>query len=121
MPSDLAAIFARELRGARNARGLTQAEAAERAGIAVEVYGRLERGRALPRADTLVRLAAALHISTDGLLGRTPGAPWPTAREPQVEYLDRPEVRRLMHRLEGASPRTVRLLAAVASAIERGR
>jgi transcriptional regulator with XRE-family HTH domain len=121
MPSDLAAVFARELREARSARGLTQAEAAERAGIAVEVYGRLERARALPRADTLVRLAVALHVSADGLLGRDPSPSWVGAGEPQVEYADRPEVRRLLRRLEGASPRTVRLLAAVAWAIERKR
>ncbi len=119
MSKSLAATFARELREARRARGLTQAEAAERASIAVEVYGRLERGQALPRADTLVRLAAALAVSTDALLGRSSGASASGAGEPQAEYADRPEMRRLLRRLEHASPRTIRLLAALASAIER--
>ncbi len=115
----LAAVFARELRAARRARGLTQAEVAERVGIAVEVFGRLERRRALPRADTLVRLAAALGVSTDTLLGLRPGGAPFRAAEPQAEYAARQEMRRLMRRLKNASPRTIRLLAALASSFER--
>ncbi len=102
---------------ARRARGLTQAELAERAGVAVEVFGRLERGRALPRADTLVRLAAALSMSTDTLLGLAPGAPVPRAAEAEMEYVGRPEMRRLVRRLRHVSPRTVRLLAALVSSL----
>ncbi len=119
MSRSLAAIFARELRAARSARGLTQAEAAERVGVAVEVFGRLERGRTLPRADTLVRVASALGVSADALLGLDSGAPATSSREPQAEYADRPEMRRLLRRLENASPRTIRLLSALASSLER--
>lgn len=119
----LAARFARELRAARQARQWTQAELAERVGIAVEVCGRLERGVALPRADTLVRLAAALGVSADDLLGlKAQGATVaPQTAEPSAEYAQRPELRRLVRRLGEESPQTVRLLESLVSSIRAGR
>lgn len=120
----LAATFARELRAVRQAFGWTQAEVAERVGIAVEAYGRLERGGVLPRADTLVRLAAALRVSTDHLLGISPEAA-PSRRrvaaEPEAEYAAPPEMRRLLRRLRGESLRTIRLLDALVSSLQTGR
>lgn len=113
-------MFARRLRAARKAQGLTQAELAERAGLAVEVCGRLERGAVVPRSDTVVRLSLALAVSTDSLLG---GADEPvprSAREPEAAYDDPPELRRLVRRLRGESPRTLRLLDALVSSMRRG-
>lgn len=118
----LAALFARELRAARRARGWTQAELAERIGIAVEVCGRLERGRTLPRADTLVKLAHALGTSADALLGRGEHVPdVAQAREAESGYADPPELRRLVRRLRRESPRTVRLLDALLSSLGAAR
>ena len=122
MPKTLATTFARELRSARRARGLTQAELAERVGVAVEVCGRLERARALPRAETLARLSAALGVSADVLLGLAPSgstAPPPAAAEPEAEYARRPDIRRLMRRLGNESPQTVRLLGALVASLRR--
>lgn len=119
----LAAQFAQALRSARETRGWTQAEAAERAGIAMEVYGRLERGRTLPRADTLARLAVVLHVSADALLGiaEAGSALLPeqvrTAEAEEAYALSRPELRRLARRLQVASPRTLRLLDLLLAAI----
>ena len=48
---------------------LEQAELAESCDVAVEAYGRLERGVAFPRADTVLRLAAALECTTDESFG----------------------------------------------------
>jgi transcriptional regulator with XRE-family HTH domain len=119
----LATTFARQLRASRQALGWTQAELAERVEIAIEVCGRLERGRVLPRADTLVRLATALGVSTDALLGISPeaGPPVRAAAEPDVAYGDPPELRRLVRRLRGESRRTIRLLDALVSALRAGR
>ncbi len=114
----LPATFARELREARRARGWTQADLAERVGIAAEVCGRLERGRVLPRADTLVRLAVALGVSSDALLGLSEARTRErAAAEPEVEYGGRPELMRLVRRLRGESRRTVRLLDGLVSSL----
>ncbi|WP_233610342.1 helix-turn-helix transcriptional regulator, partial [Corallococcus sp. AB049A] len=43
-------------RAARLKAGLTQADVADRVGIASEVYGRLERGKMMPSVPTLFRL-----------------------------------------------------------------
>jgi transcriptional regulator with XRE-family HTH domain len=66
--------FAAALRTAREASGRSQADLADRVGLSVEAYGRLERGRVLPRASTLVRLSRALNLAVDQLLGLGPGA-----------------------------------------------
>ncbi len=122
-PKPLASTFAKELRAARRALGWTQAELAEQVGIAVEVCGRLERGRVLPRAETLVRLASALRVSTDSLLGIAPATGSPSERavaESQATYGDSPELRRLVRRLRSQPRRTVRLLDALVSSLQKG-
>jgi len=103
-----------ELRRARIDAGFTQAEIAERVGLATEAYGRIERSAAIPRTDTLMRLALALETSTDRLLGLQRGggsnlhAAEPTASaDPEVNRLLR-LARRMPRRSRSA---LVRLLA----------
>ena len=58
----LARHLGKTARAARLLAKLTQADVAERVGIATEVYGRLERGAMLPSAPTLRKLCSAdLH------------------------------------------------------------
>jgi transcriptional regulator with XRE-family HTH domain len=75
-------------REARSRLGLTQVEVADRVGIALEVYGRIERGALLPSIQTFWGLCHVLEADPRVLLGlldadRTPGDP--------------PHVRRLTH------------------------
>ena len=51
-------------------RGLTQAELGAKAGIAAASVSHFETGQRAPSVESLVRLADALEISTDALLGR---------------------------------------------------
>jgi len=119
MSDSLAAHFAKTLKATRQARGWTQAELAERVGLAPEACGRLERGSILPRVETLVRLAEALGVGCDTLLGMGEAPPTPArTREDESEYASPPELRRLLGRLKKASPKTLRLLAALLSALE---
>ena len=67
-PSEL---FAERLKAARLMRGWTQAELAARAGLPATSIAHLEAGSRKPSFDTLRRLAGALEVSTDYLLGRS--------------------------------------------------
>ncbi|WNG38621.1 helix-turn-helix transcriptional regulator [Archangium violaceum] len=56
-------------RKARKALKLSQEDAAERVGVATEVYGKYERGELRPSTPTLVKLSKVLGTSVDSLLG----------------------------------------------------
>ena len=55
----------------RKKKGMTQEQLAEKADISRVMIGRYETTDQLPALDTLVRIADALGVSTDYLLGRT--------------------------------------------------
>jgi putative transcriptional regulator len=50
------------LRRVRRERDITQAELAERAGVAQQAIARLERGKQRPSLDTAVRIARVLGV-----------------------------------------------------------
>lgn len=54
----------------RELRGLTQAELGSRAGIGAASVSHFETGQRAPSLDSLVKLADALGVTTDALLGR---------------------------------------------------
>lgn len=60
------------LKALRGMRGLTQAEMGIRAGIAPASISHFETGQRMPALDSLVKLADALEVSVDALLGRAP-------------------------------------------------
>jgi transcriptional regulator with XRE-family HTH domain len=63
------AAFTERLKAARELRGLSQAQLAERSGFQPSAISRFETGASKPSFDNLRRLAAALEVSTDFLLG----------------------------------------------------
>jgi len=63
--------FAKSLKIIRSERGLNQNQVAALLSVSPRVYNRWERGSALPRLDTLVRLADILHVTLDELTGRS--------------------------------------------------
>lgn len=64
------ANFADRLRVARELRGLSQTELAERAGLQASAISHFESARRAPSLDNLRRLGEALRVTTDYLLGR---------------------------------------------------
>lgn len=62
--------FPDRLRAARELRKLSQSELAERAGFQPSAVSHFETGRRSPSFDNLKRLADALDVTTDYLLGR---------------------------------------------------
>ena len=103
--------FAAALRASREGAGWSQAQLAERVGLSVEAYGRLERGRVLPRAATLVRLSRALRVSLEQLLG---------LRQNSISD-DELRVRAIAARLQEADPEDVRILLGLLSELQRWR
>lgn len=104
-------------RAAREKAGLTQLEAAERVGVATEVYGRMERGLLLPSVPTLLRVCRALGVDANTLLGFsfTKAPVW--LAQPPVKDSDPPAVRRLLRTLRRLRPRQLHALSTVANTL----
>ena len=66
------ATFGERLRQYRYRRLLTQGELGVRAGIDQRKISWWEKGRAIPRRDNIVRLAAALGVQPEELVGGPP-------------------------------------------------
>ena len=62
--------FGARLQRFREIRGLTQAELGRRAAMAAASVSHFETGQRAPSLESLVKLADALEVSTDALLGR---------------------------------------------------
>ncbi|ATD82414.1 MULTISPECIES: helix-turn-helix domain-containing protein [Desulfovibrio] len=92
-------IFRERLRIAREAKGLTQAELAELAKLPASSISLFEKGPRKPSFDNLRRLAGALDITTDYLLGR-------------VDTLGTPQV--LFRKDSGLDQNALRLLTELA-------
>jgi transcriptional regulator with XRE-family HTH domain len=60
------------LRAFREMRGLTQGDLGTKAGMAAASVSHFETGQRVPSLDSLVKLADALEVSVDALLGRAP-------------------------------------------------
>jgi transcriptional regulator with XRE-family HTH domain len=63
-------VFPERLRSARDKRGLNQGDLAKRAGLQASAISHFETGTRKPSFDNLRRLADALDVTTDYLLGR---------------------------------------------------
>lgn len=85
------AKFSDRLRSARELRNLSQSELADRADLQPSAVSHFETGRRAPSFDNLKRLADALDVTTDYLLGRVdePKATTRTAAGPTVDKLFR--------------------------------
>lgn len=77
-----------EIRSYRKALGMTQAELAEKLGLAPNTLSQYETGKREPDMDTLSRLADALEVSVDELLGRERPNKTPSHGGELDEYLD---------------------------------
>lgn len=98
-------MMASLVKQAREEKGLTQAKLSEAAEVTDETISRLERGAFEPSLTTLIRVADALGLSLDQLVGRD----WIAASQP-----DDPLVKRLSARVAVLTPAAQRLLMGLA-------
>jgi len=59
------------IREIRESRGLNQTELAKRAGLQPSAIGHFETGRRKPSWDNILKLANALEVSVDQIMGQT--------------------------------------------------
>jgi transcriptional regulator with XRE-family HTH domain len=120
MDDKLALALGAAARAARLRAGLTQAEAAEKVGLAPGVYGRIERGGMMPSVPTLRRLSIALKIPSDTLLSLSHSevTAWVNSLPPREEELS-PALRRLSRSLRHLSPAQLKVLNVIATALAR--
>ncbi|NMO22790.1 helix-turn-helix transcriptional regulator [Pyxidicoccus fallax] len=116
MNEELAITVGAAARAARVRLGLTQADVAERVGIAMEVYSRMERGKVLPSVTTLRRLCQVLRIGADTLLGlEVEGldAPLEEGVAEPAPGEDPPRLRRLVRALRALDPPQLKAVSQV--------
>ncbi len=87
------------LREARLKAELTQADVAERVGVATEVYGRIERGNLTPSVPNLRKLCMVLRVDASAALGLDvrEAAAW--LKESAAPSEESPRLRRLLRTL----------------------
>lgn len=67
-PSRTLLALAKRIKELRLERGISQEELAHRSGLSRTGMGFLETGKRWPRLDSLMKVAAGLHITVDELL-----------------------------------------------------
>jgi transcriptional regulator with XRE-family HTH domain len=118
MDDKLARTIGDATRAARQARKLTQEDAADVVGVSVEFYARIERGKTLPSVPTLLRLAAGLRVSADVLLGLDRLSEAARVRLVSIEAPDAAAARKMLRRIQRARPSTLRLVNLLLREIE---
>ncbi len=101
-------------RALRARAGLTQAELAERAGLAFETISRVESGREPPSLRTAMSLADALGTTLDEVVGRANEFPPEVARRGGG---DSAEIKRLVGAARRLDPKLIHPLTAIVAAL----
>ncbi|MCP3102558.1 helix-turn-helix domain-containing protein [Myxococcus sp. K15C18031901] len=116
MKTELGIHLGQSARTARRSLGMTQAEVAEKLGVAREVYARLERGHMLPSIYTLRSLCTVLRVPPHDLLALDAAIETPPGRKrppPRIRP-EPPVLLDLRKTLRGLSASDLRLLNALA-------
>lgn len=94
------ASFGTKLKALRTDLDLNQADVAEKLGVSQSVYGNYEQDKRRPDFETLVKICAFYHVSSDYLLG-VPGADGPLgALLGRIRSLPPPDRRRVCDYVE---------------------
>lgn len=118
-PERLQRSLGETARAARERLGLTQAQVAQRTGLAPNVYGRIERGGMMPAVPTLRKLALTLVISADALLALRREEVTASVEAPAPQGHLSPELLHLVGMLRGWRPAKVKRLIRVLRVLEK--
>ena len=81
-------IFARNLKELREKSDISRAEMADLLGITTAAYSFYETAKRQPGLDNLCKIAAALHVTTDELLGYDGESVWRKKYDEAQRQLD---------------------------------
>ncbi|OJH37506.1 transcriptional regulator [Cystobacter ferrugineus] len=102
------------LRAARARAQWTQADVAERVGVATEVYGRMERGNLTPSVPILRALCGVLRMDADEALALESRGTAAWLKEQPAPEEESPQIRRLMRALRLMDDKQLAALSVVA-------
>ncbi|MET0402961.1 MAG: helix-turn-helix transcriptional regulator [Cystobacter sp.] len=102
------------LRAARAQTVWTQADVAERVGVATEVYGRMERGQLTPSVPNLRKLCAVLGMDAGEALDLGATGTAALLKESAAEAAESPRMRRLMRTLRQMDDKKLAAMSVVA-------
>lgn len=109
----LSVSIAAGLRWARSRLGLTQKQAAERAGISDQYYVKLERGKGLPSVVVFRQVVLGLHVEAAELLHTNRSSCGDGDGSPELAT-----IARIVDHLRGASTSRVRFIQSLAIELE---
>jgi transcriptional regulator with XRE-family HTH domain len=118
MDKDLAVAIGNAARQARHARKLTQQQVAERLGVSVEFYSRMERGLAHPSLEVFLRMLDVLEVRADTLLGLDAMHAGGPAAVPLTSPDDPREVRYVIAALQKLPASASRFVTALLNVLE---
>ena len=104
----------------RNRKGMRDSSVAAASGIAHSTFSDWKNGRSEPKTEKLIKIADALGVSLEELLG-TQKEYFLDAETAAIaqEVHDRPELKAMFNQLRKASPDSIRLAAEVIEKIAR--
>lgn len=115
----------KRISGWRRQKGLTQVVVAQRAGVAASYLSRIEGGKVHPTVRTAARIADALRMSLDDLLGQSPvvkrGHPCPASVSGSclMDLLDTSKGSRSTDDRERYTPRQLRVLRRFSALLQK--
>lgn len=113
---EIANVLAERVREARRRAGVNQWQLAEAAGVSNETISRIERGRFSPALPTLCRIAKALDVSLDHLVGLKDKPP--PRETPSLKGM---RSQRLLARMEQLTPTAQHALLTIIKLLPRRR
>jgi transcriptional regulator with XRE-family HTH domain len=105
------------LREARLKAELTQADVADRVGVATEVYGRIERGNLTPSVPNLRKLCMVLRVDASAALGLEAGEAAAWLMESKPPSGESPRLRRLLRILRQMDDKQLTTIGYVARSL----
>ncbi|MFE6167046.1 helix-turn-helix domain-containing protein [Viridibacillus arvi] len=116
-------MLSANLKKLRDSQKLTQADVADRIGVARTTYAMYEQGKREPDIDTINKIASYYKVTTDYLLGRSDSNPLPINMDEEEfqAFANNPSLQKWYKDLPKSSEEDLRLLRDMWETIKRNK